>query len=129
MSLLARSTSLALLLVACSRREPPAPAPVETCPGTVRGQAVTGLEEHDVRFRLFVEGEPVYPICDTCGVTMVVDPPGPTMAVHAHQVHDTGLILGDLVAEPPDGACVRVSGRLGDFEGHPAGRYRRATSR
>lgn len=129
----------ALFLVACSRREhappdppPPGPAPpvpVDACPGLVRGEPLTQMCGSDPKFRLVLEGFPRYPICNTCGITVVVDPPGPTLHVSAHQDFATGTIYGYLDEEPPDGACIRVSPYVGDFDTQPVGRYRRATRR
>lgn len=134
---LARTCLAATLsLVACSRSPPsihsrPAydASAGDVCTGEVRGEPVLGLEPNDLRFRLIVEGQPVFPICNSCGVTMVVDPPGPEVPVLAHQDEKTGTIFGLLAKEPPEGACVRVSPVLGDSHGRPVGRYRHRPDR
>lgn len=104
-------------------------SPRDECAGVVRGEPVVGLEQQGWHFRLIIEGQPVFPICDTCGVTIVVEPPGPHAPVASQQDRTTGTIFGLLREEPPAGACVRVSEMLGDFQGRPVGRYLRSTER
>lgn len=104
-------------------------APEDACPGEVHGEPVQGLEAEGLRFRVTVEGQPMFPICATCDVSMFFDPPGTEQPVFVLQSEMTGTISGLMANEPADGACVRVSGRLDDLRGRPVGRYRRRSAR